>query len=314
MWWKSENDDKVSYISYRVNQTEVLVGPKLDKRGCTYDFFKSVSGWLVVTESYVEYPIEANVRWFPWKEIIEEFPDHAIYGSLKMLNYWINELKLPRVYIHCDNGTHRAPSVFGAFLSGYYSDIQSEIIKNRKVVRRKGHPAIGRDGKVHAEPDRYFKTKTSKLPLLSTMVRMIVERPSESLDQILKSTFDNRPLGTYTPEEKALYDQEQIAEAKQIRISDWLIELGFNFEVDNKLSSFKDVDTPNGKSHIVGDRFFPDMYFSLEKYGRVYLTSEEGKAQLEDRLPQVQVKETKTKDDLVLHYYEFDLNSIKTDG
>lgn len=311
MWWKSDNDEKVSYLSYQVGETEVMVGPRLDRRGCTYDFFKSITGWLVVTESYIEYPPEANVRWFPWKEGLEILPDHALYGSLRILNYWVNELKLPKVYIHCDLGSHRAPTILGAFLSGYYPQSQGEIIKNRKVTRIESCAVKGLDGKIHAEPDIYFQDKVRQLPLLPTMVEMIVSRPSESLEQILKSTTENRPLSSYTAEEKEEHKEYLLVQEKKDRIRSWLTELGFSLPHGRQLCSFKDIQTPQGLSHVMGDQYFPEMLQSFKRYGRLYLTSTEGKEALAQKLPDAQVTEVLAQDDLVLYYYEFDLNNLK---
>lgn len=310
MWW-NKTDEKLSYVSYQVNQTEIMVGPRLSARGCSLDFFNSVSAWLVVTESYIEYPISANVRWFPWKEHQEPLPDHVVYGSLKMLNYWVNELKLPRVYIHCDLGSHRAPTVFGAFLYAYFKSSQVGIIKSRKVIRPEQSTVISLTGEIHGNPEQYFNSYLEHLPLLETMIKMIIENPQAPLDVITELTFANRPLRLYTSEEKKVFEAEQQVIKRSKKIKEWLKQDGFVFNSESDHGSVFNAQTPRGLSDVIGDRFFPEMLNSLKKYNRLYLTSEAGLAVLKEKIPQVKIVETKTKEDLVLYYVEMDLNTYE---
>jgi hypothetical protein len=306
MWW-NKDDSKLTYCSYKVNQTEVMVGPRLDyeSRGCSQKFFDSVSAWLSVTESYIEYPITANVRWFPWKEGIEPLPDHALYGSLKHLDYWINKLKLPRVYIHCDLGTHRAPSVFGAFLLGFYPEQFDKITDARKVFNKKNSTIISTTGQIMGEPRYYIDSYLAELPLLETMIKTIVKHPQMSLRGVIEQTFKDRPLDLYTNEERSVYDAALAEENYHKRFKEWIASKGFVFDQTQKYYTIMNVTDPNGQmAHIVSDKFRLDILNSFKKYGRVYFSYDKEIPDLKDLGIIAKEVNKETKDDLVLVLWE----------
>lgn len=186
MWWEQPKKP-LTYVKYLVDDTEVLVGPRLDGMGCTPEFFQSINGWLVVTEGWVEYPITANVRWFPWKETTENFPDTALFGSLHTLHHWIKQLKLPRIYIHCDLGTHRAPSTFGAFLRAFYSPVEAtKIIEAREVHNNQVLGYEDENKRLNSHPLEYIDGKFQADPKLPFLVRAIIGSWDTDLDTILK--------------------------------------------------------------------------------------------------------------------------------
>jgi hypothetical protein len=291
-WW-NHNDDHLTYCSYKVNQTEVLVGPRidLDSRGCSKSFFDSVHGWCSVTESYVEYPVEANVRWFPWKEHKEKLPDHVLFGTMKMLNFWINELKLPRIYIHCDLGTHRAPTVLGAFLLGYYPKEFDTIEANRIIFNRKHSTIIGTNGSEHGQPRSYIKSYLREVPLLDTMINTIVKYPRLALDGVVEQAFQERPLHLYTPEEKEEYETNEKQKDYHKKMKEWLVEKGFKLDVNSRYQTLHDIiDAEGNGTHLVADSFRFDIVKSLKKYGQVYFTHNNANISELD-LENLQVKE-----------------------
>lgn len=302
-WW-NKTDDNLTYCKYIVGSTEVLVGPRLDSefRGCSKDFFNSVSAWLSVTESYIVYPIEANVRWFPWKEHVEPLPDHVLYGSMKMLNYWINELKLPRVYVHCDLGTHRAPTILGAFLLGYYSSKAKEIESNREIFNKQKSTIIGSDGKEHGEPNVYINSYLRELPLLNTMIQTIVKYPHLNLEGVNIQSFKDRPLSVYTQEEKDEYEKIENEKDYSNRMKTWLKEKGFVFDEKSPYYSLYDIIDDKGKgSHVVSDIFNMDIFKSLTKYGQVYFTHNRLSVSDPDFVDEDLIEEfIEKKDDLIL--------------
>lgn len=210
MWWNKPGITH-SYVKYKIDQTEVLVGGRLDFKGCDPNFFKSVDGWLVVTESWIPYPLSANVRWFPWKELSENFPDTVLFGTLKTLHHWIKDLKISRIYLHCDGGTHRAPSTLGAFLKAYYSPQEAQtIINQREVIHNELSGYVGANGEFYPHPLEYVEGKMMADPKLPFLIKAIVENPDSDLDTICRSL-----LKMYLPDN--LLSPEELAERTQLR-------------------------------------------------------------------------------------------------
>lgn len=195
MWWKKQNYE-FGYVSYLIDSTEVLVGQRLDKCGIELELFESINGFLSVTDSFIHYPPDSNAHWFPWKES-ENFPDTVLFGSLKILNQWIKEDKLKKIYIHCDLGSHRAPSVLGAFLFAYYSKKESlDIIKkalffNNQITNYKNINT----GENNADPLYYINEKIKINPKLSYLIKAIVSEKEHSLEDIV-----DVKLNLYLPE------------------------------------------------------------------------------------------------------------------
>lgn len=237
MWWNEEKRP-LTYVKYQVDDTEVLVGPRLDGMGCTPEFFNSINGWLVVTESWVEYPVTANVRWFPWKEMTENFPDTTLFGSLHTLHHWIKQLKLARIYIHCDLGTHRAPSTFGAFLRAFYTPVEAtKIINEREVHNNKVLGYENEQKQLNSHPLEYIDSKFEADPKLPYLVRSIIGSWESDLDSILKYR-----LKEFLPDD--LLNPEQLAERLEKSSNEYFFD-----ECKNQLKSlgYKFEETPHGE-------------------------------------------------------------------
>jgi len=192
-WWEgflTENQE-IKYVSFKIKDTEVLIGPRLISKGTDPSFFQSIQGFLVVTESYIEYPPTANVRWFPWLEGTKEFPEEVLFGGLKTLNNWINELKLNKIYIHCDLGSHRAPSILGAFLKAYFTDQESnKIINNADISHAQNY--YWKFDQLMNHPLKYIETKFQLVPTLPYLIKAIIDNPNNDLSTILSRDLPER--------------------------------------------------------------------------------------------------------------------------
>jgi hypothetical protein len=185
-WWEGFLTEKqdINYVSFKIKNTEVLIGPRMITYGTDPTFFKSIDGFLVVTETYIEYPPESNVRWFPWLEGAKEFPEEVLFGGLKTLNNWINEISLKKVYIHCDLGSHRAPSILGAFLKAYFTDDESnKIIENADISHATTY--YWKFDQLMNNPIKYIETKFKLIPTLPFLIKAIVANTNSDLSTIL---------------------------------------------------------------------------------------------------------------------------------
>lgn len=238
-WWEEKKSNyDLDYHAYYINNTEVIIGKRMLSIGCDPDFFKTINGWLTVTDTYVEYPPQTNHYWFPWKEQSENFPDTVLFGSLKILNYWINELKLPRIYIHCDAGTHRAPSVFGAFLFAYYKEQTLDILNT--VHSPKENSYYIREGKPNFNPKIYFEHKMNTNPLLGYFIEYFIKYPNKSLEDIqdgLKEILPDNLLSKKDLKERLLARKINtfLNDTKKI-----LLNNGYSF-VDDKTNEFSAI-------------------------------------------------------------------------
>lgn len=133
-WWNNSNQG-LHYAEYIIDNSIVMIGNRPDFYGTTNDFYKSVDGWINVSDRFVRHEKNVNNLFLPWNEGGQPQIE-IIFSFLKTLDYWINELKLKRIYISCDGGTHRAPSMFGFYLLSYEKLKAKEINNNYRLVNR----------------------------------------------------------------------------------------------------------------------------------------------------------------------------------
>ena len=133
-WW-NKSEDSLHYAQYKVNNTLILIGARPDYSGTTYTEYKSIEGWINVSDRFVKHEKGTSTLFAPWNEAGQPSIE-AIFSVLKTLDYWINELKLKKIYMHCDGGTHRAVSLFGFYLLAYHKEESYEINKNYVLIKR----------------------------------------------------------------------------------------------------------------------------------------------------------------------------------
>lgn len=181
-WWNDITAKfDLRYSAYKVDQTEVIIAGRpdsIDNRHLDKTFIESVDAWLSVTDRFIEYPV-TRYQWFPWQENGPP-QNEVLYGSLKTLHYWIDKLKLKRIYIHCDAGTHRSPSVFGAYLCTYHAKLAQQICEAGTHFR--DYPS---------SPYQYWLSYLVQYPALSRLCNRIrdsedSEWGSESLESVLR--------------------------------------------------------------------------------------------------------------------------------
>jgi hypothetical protein len=128
---------RLFYSSYQVLKTEVIVGcrPEL----VDGELPVKADAWISVTEKFLpelfgKAPIQL---WFPWVERVgSKIPHECMWGVLKTLNYLVDQQQVGRVYLHCDAGTHRAPTLFGAYLLAFHKDEAQAIVDAVQLVER----------------------------------------------------------------------------------------------------------------------------------------------------------------------------------
>ena len=178
-----EQDKVTSYAEFKINEdTTIIVGSRPDSSGVHENFAKSIDAWLNVTDRYVDYPHEFKVRWQPWYEK-EPLSLLHIYSTLNTLYQWVFVQKFKRIYIHCDAGTHRAPTTLGAFLYTFFPKTYKDIVATHKLVNR-NHLS---------DPVRYFKTyiveNNNIEPFVKAMRKFAFEKEQDywSYEQILNA-------------------------------------------------------------------------------------------------------------------------------
>ena len=122
-------------VKYTVTETDgrevvFVVGGRLDYRyeekmaELAYHNIK-IDGCLSVTDRLVKTDSEfSRSAWFPWME--DKYPtEEVIFGSLNTLRHWAVDLKLKTIYIHCDAGSHRSPTIMGMYLVAFKNHFDS---------------------------------------------------------------------------------------------------------------------------------------------------------------------------------------------
>jgi protein-tyrosine phosphatase len=190
-WWEKDSQN-LTYAVYQVTpETQVLVGNRPNFNGTTAEFVNEVEGWINVTDRLVRYPSHVRSFWFPWNEA--GYPSvEAIYGVLKTLHYWVDELKLKKIYIHCDGGTHRAVSMFGFYLIAYHSSRQVEINNSRVLVNREHW----------SNPLEYAASYLSEMPDIEAIIKSLPLSDDDtqyghSLEDYLRENVGEAKLAQY---------------------------------------------------------------------------------------------------------------------
>jgi len=166
-WIRNKETEKdVSYIEYKVLDTKVMVGSRPDCAGISKEFGDSVGAWLNVDDRFIDYPPNYKVQWSFWNEDYEATYS-VLYTSLITLHRWIIDERLNSVYIHCAAGTHRAPTIFGAFLHTYFPLEKEGIVEKHTKVRRENL----------SNPVEYFNIHLEKNPTDIKFVEMMREFP-----------------------------------------------------------------------------------------------------------------------------------------
>lgn len=136
-WWnKKEGEGFLHYIEYKVKNTTVMVGVRPNCYGVDTKTYDSIDAFMNVSDRFVRHRKDKLNVFNPWNESGGKPTIELIWATLKTLHYWIDDLELDRIYIHCDGGTHRAVSTFGFYLLAYHEEDSSEIEKNHKIVNR----------------------------------------------------------------------------------------------------------------------------------------------------------------------------------
>lgn len=126
-WWNRPKQG-LDYAQYKIGDTVIMVGLRPNMYGTTTDFYNQIGGFINVSDRFVRHRADKVNVFYPWNE--GGIPTYeTIFAVLKTLHYWIDELKIPKVYIHCDGGTHRAVTMFGFYLLSYHSQ-DCEAINN----------------------------------------------------------------------------------------------------------------------------------------------------------------------------------------
>ncbi|MCX9024672.1 MAG: hypothetical protein OIN85_01085 [Candidatus Methanoperedens sp.] len=184
------DSDPLRSTTYKVGDTVVHVAGRPDYRPEAIDknYLAKVYAWLSVTDRFVPPPPGAYSQWSPW---IENGPPdmEVLFTCLKVLHYWIDELKLPEVVIHCDAGTHRSVTVFGAYLRTYHPEKAQEISDNFTMLNRDHR----------SDPLEYWDSYVEECPHFKKAIEYFKnteddpEWGNESLERVLSRAYCDEP-------------------------------------------------------------------------------------------------------------------------
>lgn len=130
------------YALYKVDQTEVLVGyrPNLRLHRDEHEhypmnsrLYNSINSFINVGDNFVGHREDKLNSYFPFNEAGVPTIE-SVCAALETLDYQIRVLKLKRIYIHCDLGSHRAPSIFGMYLFAFQAGHIRKITQGRVTV------------------------------------------------------------------------------------------------------------------------------------------------------------------------------------
>lgn len=239
-WWEQDSNNLNGAI-YKIGSTEIFIGNRPDL-GTNISFFNSIDGWINVSDRIVCYPKNSLSQWSPWNE--DGSPQYeTIWSILKTLNYWISDLKLQRIYMSCDAGTHRAVSMFGFYLIAYH--------ENYKMINDNYSFFNGR--KNWSNPIEYAESYLNErgVPLLRDFLIKIKDtnskEPGYSLETFLRS-FDRKKLIKYYLQRVFIYDTKMLLYSLKIDIYHLITYSLFKGPISRiKIKIHKKLNTKMGK-------------------------------------------------------------------
>jgi hypothetical protein len=140
--------------------------------------------YLSVTDSFCIAPPGKQYMWFPWNEGRQPIAE-MFYATNKTLNWWTHYMKLKKIQVFCDGGTHRSVTVFGAFLMTYFTRAEyDQIIKDRVPVNY--------EPKHHhtAHPMDYLESYLKTFPSDRLLFQAMREDYMGRLDNHCRNIFD----------------------------------------------------------------------------------------------------------------------------
>jgi hypothetical protein len=183
-----EKDHPPSYAVYKAGEMTYMVGSRANAYNWPRDLFNTIDGWISVTDTPQWFKEKTDFMWFPWDEG-KACPPEVLYSVIHTLTMWQKFRNMKTFYIHCDAGTHRAPTVFGAWLLGRYGRDEAE-----KIV--KGHTLVYREHL--SDPVKYIGYHLHDYPtdlvLIKEAAKTILNR-YDGIMSTMKSQFQGRYLG-----------------------------------------------------------------------------------------------------------------------
>lgn len=149
--------------------------------------------YLSVTDTWCVGPPGVPFTWIPWNE--DRYPTADLfYGVNKTLIWWTHYMKLKRIQVFCDGGTHRSVTVFGAFLMTYFQRPDYEkIVRERVPVNQEEMTQKGLVDSI-CQPIEYIEGYLDKFPqdrlLFAAMRSNYMGRLDDHCRQIYRSVAE----------------------------------------------------------------------------------------------------------------------------
>mgnify|MGYP002651591248 CR=1 FL=1 len=226
-WW-NQSTDGLHYAEYKVgNKVTVIVGVRPNCYGTTPEVYDSIGAWMNVSDRFIRHRADKLNVFYPWNE--GGIPTYeTLFGVLKTLHYWIDELEIPRIYIHCDGGTHRAVTLFGLYLLTYRPGEAEEINKSYAL----------KDRQHWSNPLEYARGYFDDIPALREFIEAL--RTSED-DVSHGHSFDDFLKGIGEETFKKYYRQR--AMRKDIPYVWMMLKLNFKWAIlNNTIGRIKQLD------------------------------------------------------------------------
>lgn len=144
-------------ITYRFGTSIITIGGRLE--------LESVDNVQVVI-SVTDVPPDRDlyskyeVYWYPWIENGQLTPFESIAACLYTIDSTIR--RGVNIFIHCDAGTHRSPSMFGFYLKSYLPNDRLGIVENR----------LEKDC-IFSDPNRYADSYCKQYPALVPLLNWL---------------------------------------------------------------------------------------------------------------------------------------------
>jgi hypothetical protein len=182
-WWNRE-DSHAKYAKYKVEDTEVLIGPSPFTTGFRSEMFRSIDGWISVNDQVPMMPPGSLYQWFPWP--IHERPTNSmIFAFVQTMDHWVRTLKLKRVYIHCLHGGQRAPTMFAFYLWAKHRQAFKQLVVPSEIVNMVETKMM---------PEQYFWSYIESYPDIKSFLDALAESDESTYMDSINITIKNRIL------------------------------------------------------------------------------------------------------------------------
>lgn len=139
--WYDKKECDLHYFKLEFINLDIYIGGRPDHGGTTKSFAKSIDTWISLTDrlsdEYTVPPWGPQMYWYPLIESrrIADWGWKVFFWFVKLMDRELSHNEKRRLYIHCDGGTHRSPTMVYMWMKLHTTRMAAlKIFSDRVIV------------------------------------------------------------------------------------------------------------------------------------------------------------------------------------